>query len=177
MKKICMLLVLCLLLGSVSAMAGTAPIDLMKLTDKVGLIYLIPDGVKDVSVEDVYNMKILTYEMEDEWMPDYKLIISHSELLDGRDITDLTEEEIDTLVAYTALDSEAYGYEVIKMEDGWPAILISFEGTSDWVDAVTVISGYIIQMHGAHADFSPLTKEENDFAFDLLDTVDIVSYD
>jgi len=64
------------------------------------------------------------------------------------------------------------------MEDGWPGVLVVYEGAGedegDWVDAFTVIEGYIIQVHGAHKDFSELTEAEEQYAFMLLDSVDIV---
>lgn len=174
MKKV-LILSICLLLVATSAMAGTAPVDLKRLTDDVGLVYVQLDGVADIQVEEVYDLTIVTYTMEDASMPNYRLVISHSDLLDGKDITDLSEEELGQLVAYTALDAEEFSYAVVEMEDGWPAVVIDYEGESDWTDAFTLISGYLIQMHGYHDDFSPLTDEESAYAFTLLDSVDVVN--
>lgn len=173
MKKICVL-TLCLVLLASTAMAGTMPLELVKLSDTLNLVYELPEGVKSADVSDVYDMKVVSYEMEDETMPTYMLVISYSEPLHEKDIKDLSDEEIEALVAYTAMDSEGYTYEVIEMEDGWPAVLIDFEGESDWVDAFTVINGYLVQLHGYHEDFAPLTDAENAFALQLLDGANIV---
>lgn len=62
----------------------------------------------------------------------------------------------------------------MEMADGWPAVLIDYEGESDWTDAFTLISGYLVQVHGHHDDFAPMTTEEDEYAFTLLDSVNIV---
>lgn len=175
MKKI-FALTLCLLMLAGTALAGTAPLAVRHLTDKLDLVFAIPEGVKDVQIDDIYDMKVLTIVMEDASMPTYTLAVSYSEVLHEKDITDLTEEELNAVIGLTALDSDAFFYEMVEMDDGWPAVLIQYEegSESDWVDAFTVIAGYFIQVHGVHDDFSPLTEEENVYAFTLLDCIDIV---
>lgn len=176
MKRFFVLL-LCMMLMATAALAGTASVDLKRLTDTVGLVYLQPDDVKSILVEDIYDMKVLTYTMADASMPVYVMTISHSEVLDGRNIGDLSKEEIENLVSITAYDSEAFQYETVEMDDGWPAVHIVYEGESDWVDAFTVIEGYLVQVHGYHLDFSTLTDEEDQMVLTLLDTVDIIELD
>lgn len=175
MKK-SILLVLCLVLVGSSALAGTMPITLKQLTNSVSLVYAQPDGVSAIDAANVGDMKVLTYTMEDPSMPVYVLTVSHSDLLNERDITDLEDTELAQLVEYTAFDSETHHYEVIEMQDGWPAVLIQYDGESesDWVDAFTLISGYLVQMHGYHTDFRTLTEEEDQMAFTLLDSINIV---
>lgn len=177
MMKKCALLALCLLLVATAAQAGTTN-ELMHLNDEVSLVYMQPEGVASIDVADSNGMKVLTYTMEDASMPRYVLTISYSDLLHERDITDLTEAEIEQLVAVTAIESEAYRHEVVEMEDGWPAVLLLNEegdSGSDWVDAFTLISGYLVQIHGYHPDdFRPLTEAEDRMALTLLDSVDIV---
>ena len=173
MKKV---LVICiaLLLMATSAMAGTAPLALKELADGVSLVYLQPEGVAEVTVEDTDGMTVVTYKMEDESMPNYRLVISHSDVLHGMDLGDLDEDQLAILVGYTAMDSHEYSYFMMEMDDGWPAVLIDYEGESDWTDAFTLISGYLVQVHGHHDDFAPMTLEEDEYAFTLLDSVNIV---
>lgn len=174
MKKF-MILTLCLLMLAGTALAGTTN-EITPLSKKYNLIYNgAIEGVKSITVEDVYDMKTLTYELEDESMPQYTLYVSYSDMLHEMDITDMSDEEIAAVVALTALDSETHLYDVIEMEDGWPGVLIDYGDAYDWVDAFTIISGYFVQVHGAHADFSPLTQAENDFAFTLLDSVEVAA--
>lgn len=173
MKKFLVML-LCLMMVSASALAGTMPVEVQKLTDTKTLVYLVPEGAKDYKLEDIYDMKFITVEMNDEAMPEYYIIVSYSDVLHEKDITDLSDEELAAVVSYTAADSEEHAYEVIEMEDGWPGVLVKYEGESDWVDAFTIISGYIIQVHGAHSDFAEMTDAEMDFAFTLLDSMDVV---
>lgn len=176
MKKV-FVLMLCLLMLAGSALAGTMPVEVQELTEKLTLVYLKPDGVKEMEVADVYDMKVVTFELEDESMPNYLMVISYSDELNGMDMTDLTEEQVAHVVALTAADSEEHSYQMINMADEWPAVLVDYEGESDWVDAFTIISGYLIQIHGAHDDFAPLTDAESEFAFTLLDCIDIVEMD
>lgn len=177
MKKYAVL-ALCLLLAATTAQAGTIN-ELMRLNDEVMLVYMQPEGVASIDIADSAGMKVLTYTMEDSSMPRYVLTISYSDLLHERDITDLSEAEIEQLVAVTAVESEAYSHEVVEMEDGWPAVLLlndEVDGGSDWVDAFTLISGYLVQIHGYHLDdFRPLTEAEDRMALTLLDSVDIAA--
>lgn len=174
MKKI-IALTLCLMMCAGCALAGTMPVELEPLSQKYALAYYLPEGVKSVDFSDAYGMKTATFLMEDESMPNYIMVISYSEVLHEKSLSDLSDEEIASLVAFTAADAESHAYEVIEMEDGWPGVRIDYdeESASDWVDAFTVIDGYILQVHGWHSDFSELTEEESAFAFTLLDSVSI----
>lgn len=178
MKRI-LILTLCLSLLCVSALAGTLPVELEVMGDGCTLVYGLPEGVSDiVTKEHLDGMVTMSFVLEDDTMPNYIMVISPSETdkLSGKSMTDLTAQEIEELVAYTAEESTAYDYEMVTMQDGWPAALIlNEEGESDWVDAFTVIEGYFIQIHGWHDDFATLTDAENQFAFTLLDNVDILT--
>lgn len=173
MKKVIVML-MALLLMATSAMAGTAPVALKELADGVSLVYLQPDGVAEVTIEESEGMTVVNYKMVEEGMPNYRLAISHSDVLNGMDLGDLDEDQIAILVGYTGMDSHEYSYTMMEMADGWPAVLIDYEGESDWTDAFTLISGYLVQVHGYHDDFMPMTYEENEYAFTLLDSVNIV---
>lgn len=174
MKKL-LALTLCLLLLAGNALAGTMAVQLEPLTEKFNLAYVLPEEVTGVQVYDAYGVKTLFFEMADEAMPNYIMVVSYSEVLHDKSLSDLSEEEIASLVAFTAADADVHAYEVIEMEDGWPGVRIDYdeESQSDWVDAFTVLDGYIIQVHGWHTDFSELTEEEGAFAFTLLDGASI----
>lgn len=173
MKKLIVLL-LCLAMLPVAALAGTVPMEVRDLGDNRTLLYVLPEGVQSVEMQEVYDMGIVTFELEDKAMPNYVMVISYSDELYERDLTELSEEEISALADLTAGDSEAHSYSVVKMDDDWPAVLVTYDEDTDWVDAFTVINGYIIQIHGAHADFAPLTDAEDHYALTLLDGIDIV---
>lgn len=175
MKKI-LTLTLCLLMMASVAMAGTQPLEVKELTDKLTLVYEIPEGVKSVEIDDVYDMKLISFELEDETMPNFVMVVSYSDLLDDRDITDMDDAEIAAIAELTVTDSDHHTYDRIEMNDGWPAVVIDIlnDGEDDWVDAFTIISGYIIQLHGWHDDFSLITDAQMDMAFTLLDSIDIV---
>lgn len=175
MKKI-LILTLCLLMMASVAMAGTTPLEVKELTDSLTLVYALPEGVTDVKIDDVYDMKLITFELEDETMPNFVMVVSYSDLLEDRDITDMDDAEIATIAALTVTDSDHHTYDKVEMADGWPAVLIDVDndGEDDWVDAFTIISGYIIQLHGWHDDFSLITEAEMDMAYTLLDSIDIV---
>lgn len=173
MKKIIVLL-LCLALLPVAALAGTAPLEVRDLGDNMTLVYALPEGVNNIEIEEIYEMGVVTFDLEDATKPQYIMTISYGEELQDQDLSDLTQDELDALAVLTAGDSEAWTYETKIMEDGWPAIWITYDEETDWVDAFTVISGYFIQIHGWHEDFSPLTAEEDAFALTLLDGIDFV---
>lgn len=173
MKK-CAILTLCLVMLASVALAGTAALRVEALTSKHSLVYAQPEGVASIEVMGIGDMKVLTYKMEDPASPTYVLTVSHSEVLDGLDIGDLSDDVIEQLVALTAYEAENFTYERLEMEDGWPAVLIIYEDDSDMVDAFTLIDGYLMQMHGYHADFSELTEAEDRMAFTLLDSVNVV---
>lgn len=176
MKK-CAILTLCLVMLASVALAGTTPIEVEPLTNKYALIYTQPEGVASIEIMDIGDMKVLTYTMEAAGSPTYVLTVSHSEVLDGLDLTDLSDEAIGQLVMLTAYEAENFTYEHIIMDDGWPAVLIIYEDDSDMVDAFTLTEGYLIQMHGYHADFSELTEAEDRMALTLLDDVNVVPSD
>lgn len=173
MKRMILLASSLLLIAGV-ALAGTQPLEVQDLGGGKTLVFAQPEGVKSAAIEDVYGMKIVTFELEDASMPDYVMVVSYSDALEEQDLPELSEEQIAELVALTAADSETHHYQMVEMADGWPAVLVQYEGGSDWVDAFTVISGYFIQIHGAHEDFAELTEAEDTYAFTLLDCVDIV---
>lgn len=176
MKKIIALTV-CLLMFASVAMAGTAPLEVKSLNNGKVLVVALPEGVTSVEINTFEDLQLVDFELEDENMPFYMMTVSYSEILHEKSLDELSDEEIALLVAYTAADSESHEYEVVEMADGWPGVLVKYEGQDDWVDAFTVIDGYIIQIHGFHADFSELTEEENQFAMTLLDSIDIVDMD
>lgn len=173
MKKLIVLL-LCLAMLPVAALAGTVPMEVRDLGDNQTLLYVLPEGVRGVEMQEIYDMGILTFDLEDATMPNYIMVVSYSDELHEKDLTELSEDEIGILADLTAGDSEAYSYRIVEMDDGWPAVQVTFDEDTDWVDAFTVISGYFIQIHGAHEDFAPLTDAEDNFALTLLDGIDIV---
>lgn len=173
MKKLIVLL-LCLAMLPVAALAGTVPMEVRDLGDNLTLLYVLPEGVRGVEMQEVYDMGIVTFDLEDDTMPSYVMVVSYSDELYEKDITELSEEEIATLAGLTAGDSDAHSYRVVEMDDGWPAVLVTYDEDTDWVDAFTVINGYFIQIHGAHKDFAPLTDAEDNYALVLLDGIDIV---
>lgn len=173
MKKLIALTV-CLLMFAGVAMAGTMPLEVKELNNGKTLVVALPEGVTSAEINTFEDLQLVDFELEDEAMPFYMMAVSYSEILHEKSLSDLNDDEIKMLVAYTAADSETHEYEVEEMEDGWPGVLVKYEGQDDWVDAFTVIDGYIIQIHGFHQDFSELTEEENQYALTLLDSVDIV---
>lgn len=177
MKKLLALLMAAVMLMGVSyVMAETVQVE--QSTAAFDVTMVIPEGFSMVEqrVNDTLCIDVLADDPAVN--PNYSMTIAYSEEYEGHTISELTEEEQESLL------------EKLTEENFWDATVSGHTTTggtlvfvldeneaevgTDYALAFTVYKGYFIQMFVEHDDYSKLSEEDIQRAIDLLSDMEFV---
>lgn len=106
------------------------------------------------------------------------ITISEETGMDGKNLSDLTDEQIKQLFDQVVLADEGgenpFAYEVIDMDDGVRALSIVNGVTREEAWVFTIRDGVLVQMFGFTMNSTPVTDEDIKNTITLMDKLEFV---
>lgn len=167
MKK-CFALLLALTLVMGASLASATELEVSQATTEFDVTLEIPEGYEAVQDRENGNLYIDILP-SDKAQPEYWLSIGYSEEYDGVTFNDLSEEDVDSIVAEisTAFAAPVWS-EATTKEGTQVCVMDETEGESDWALIFTIYKGYFITVQIEKDDYSMLSEADIQRAVDLL---------
>lgn len=170
MKKLIALLLASLMLCGTVALAD--PISIQEPSGLFDLTIELPEGAR-FHQQTVNDLTLAVISYDDPAACEYHLTIGASDVIEGKSMNDLTEEELVGLANHAAHDLYDFDFELIELDNGYKAILLKEKVNPTSIDVFTLINGYFIQIHGDHVDYAIVTDEEIQTAIQMLNLVKV----
>ncbi|MDO4837134.1 MAG: hypothetical protein Q4B32_01950 [Clostridia bacterium] len=181
MKKfIALLMAAMMLLGCASALAEDAATTLIGTTGLPFNVEVPEVEGTTVSYEEYEGTVYVTFGQYDENGivngPTYFLTMSASDetLLDGANLSDATDEQIEELFQAIATEDGDYTYKVRDLDDGIRILYIVDNTLFDAAQVVTIKDGVFVNVQTWNVDFSPITDEMVENCIKLMDALKFV---
>ncbi len=163
------ILLLCVLMLTGSAFAET-----MVLNTPFQDVELTLEAPTNTTLEQSIDneLAIIHVAYEQEGTADYHILLAKSDLegVEGRSMTDLSDEEIAQIASASAGEMEEYTYYTKLLDNGMKIIVLDEAGdTDEHVSVFTLVQGYLL---GVRSDYhgTDQTMTENDYQ----NTVDLL---
>ncbi len=172
-KVVSLLLALALLMGATSAMALT--ITPNEASQTFDLEITIPEGAKTEESE-FGEIHITAIRPEGGNAPQYQMVIAPEEEYGGKNLSDLTQEELGKLVADMKELMVQPTVETLTMADGNLLIVLNEDQEqNDFASAYTMYDGYVVSMYVAHEDdHDKLTDDETNAMVQMMQSLKVL---
>lgn len=176
MKKYLSILLACLLALTVFGAAAeeTAPVEI-KVHDGLTISVVVPEGY---TFSGDWNGEILYADLTpaDPAAPAMILSVAASEEYGGVTINDLSEDELNSLIAVCTADYASPSYAISETTHGTKLIVLDENSDADeYVEIVTLYQGYFVQVLMEPTDESQLTEDQIAVAVQLLSDMKFVT--
>jgi len=171
-KLLALLLILALALCSAYALAEETQVQ---ISDSLSISFVVPDAY---SFQDAWYGDILYAELtpEAEGLAAMTLSIGATEEYADRSINDLSDEELDALIAVSISDFSAPTWAISETTHGTKLIVVDENSDYDeFAEIFTLYNGYFISMLIEPANGAQLTAEELNTAAVVLSDMQFIS--
>lgn len=173
MKKFFAVLLAVLMLP-VFALAEEAQSVTVKVDDKLSITVNVPDGY---AFDQTWYGDVLYAQMKPEEEGKLLMVLSlgYSEEYADRSINDLSDEELDSLIAVSVSDFANPTYTLSETAEGTKLIIIDENSENDeYAEIFTVYQGYFIGLLLEPAGDAQVSQEELDLAVQFLSDMQFV---
>ena len=168
MKKIfSLLMAMTMLLSATAALAETVQMD--AAIPGYQITVTLPEGV----TSEVKSDKDWTWVSFTSG-PIYDLTVAPSEVLEGKSMKDLTEEEWETFISVLADNAAEPKHSRVTLENGIEFIIVEETTESnDFAIVETVVNGYFICLYGRYGDYAELTAADLETMLQVMGSLTI----
>lgn len=164
MKRFISLLLACFLALTLAVSALAEPFYL----EDLGITIEVPEGMtaEDMSDEESYTLGIHV-DADENLM--YVFVVTYIEEFDGKNIRDLTDEEIDLMRQGIESELEDPQFEIADTEEYY--VLVAASGDGALMHYITLVDGWMLDIAVGRGN-GPLTDEDIETAADLLFSIE-----
>lgn len=172
MKKILsVVMALAMLLMTTAALAE--PTKLTESASSFDVTLEIPtDATVDVSINE--DSSLTSINLADATLPAPMISITPSEEYAEGSMSDLTDEELETLFQTMSADMDAPTYTLGTTSQGYKYMYIDEKGEYDSGEIVTIYQGYFIEMFFLHLDYAEISDADYQAMLAIFDTLTIL---
>ncbi|MDD2648103.1 MAG: hypothetical protein PHI27_11835 [Eubacteriales bacterium] len=170
MKKI-IAAFLCALLA-VSGVALAEPVKLMDSTSRFDVTLSLPEGAELTLNELQSDYSVAKAAFGD--LAPVGILIAPSEEYAEMSLADLSDEEVNKMLADTAIDFDEPASAIDVTPSGNKYIIVRQDGTQSMATIITIYRGYFVQLVQFFDEYEPLTEADTEFLMNVLYGIEFV---